>query len=84
MSVELNASTGNPQIDTRFSFARSRNPCIVSLYEHFVHLVEACGKFEYVLGKYGIAFKGQRRNFAVAKPKARSLKLIRSVRDGIF
>ena len=46
---------------------------IVSLYELFVQLVEACGKFEYVVGKDGIAFKGHRRNFAVAKPKARSL-----------
>jgi hypothetical protein len=35
--------------------------------------VEACGIFEYVVGKDGIAFKGHRRNFAVAKPKARSL-----------
>ena len=46
---------------------------IVLLYERLVQLVEACGKFQYVIGKDGIAFKGQRRNFAVAKPKARSL-----------
>src|SRR5688572_19798695 len=46
---------------------------IVSLYERFDQLVKACGPFEYVVGNDGIAFKGQRRNFAVAKPKARSL-----------
>lgn len=44
---------------------------IVSLYERFVQLVEAYGPFEYVVGKDGIAFKGQRRNFDVAKPKAK-------------
>jgi Domain of unknown function (DUF5655) len=42
---------------------------IVDLYERFAKLVEACGPFEYVISKDGIAFKGQRRNFAVAKPK---------------
>jgi hypothetical protein len=50
-----------------------KDGAIVSLYERFVQLVEAYGPFEYVVGKDGIAFKGQRRNFAVAKPKARSL-----------
>ena len=52
---------------------RNKDSLIVSLYERFVGLVEACGKFEYVVGKDGSAFKGARRNFAVAKPKARSL-----------
>ena len=49
------------------------DPLIRSFYERFVNLVEACGTFEYVVGKDGIAFKGVRRNFAVAKPKAHSL-----------
>jgi hypothetical protein len=50
-----------------------KDAVIIALYERFVQLVEACGPFEYVVGKDGIAFKGERRNFAVAKPKARSL-----------
>jgi Domain of unknown function (DUF5655) len=50
-----------------------KDALIRSLYERFVELVEACGSFEYVVGKDGIAFKGTRHNFAVAKPKARSL-----------
>jgi hypothetical protein len=51
----------------------NKDATIVSLYERFVQLIESCAKFEYVVGKDGIAFKGKRRNFAVAKPKARSL-----------
>jgi len=50
-----------------------KSAAIVSLYERFVQLVEACGKFESVVGKDGISFKGQRHNFAVAKTKAHSL-----------
>lgn len=52
---------------------RDKDSDIVSLYERFVQLVEGCGPFNYVVGKDGIAFKGERRNFAVAKPRARSL-----------
>jgi hypothetical protein len=50
-----------------------KDQSVVSLYERFVELVQDCGSFEYVVGKDGIAFKGQRRNFAVAKPKLRWL-----------
>lgn len=50
-----------------------KDAVILSLYERFVQLVEACGQFEYVVGTDGIAFKGERRNFAVARPKACSL-----------
>jgi hypothetical protein len=53
-----------------------KDVAIVSLYERIVQLVESCGTFEYVVGKDGIAFKGQRCNFAVAKPKARSLDVV--------
>ena len=53
--------------------------------ERFVDLVRACGPFEYVVGKDGIAFKGERHNFAVAKPKAHSLDgvlvLLRHLQD---
>jgi hypothetical protein len=52
---------------------RDKDAVIVELYERFVQLMEACGPFEYVVGKDGIAFKGEQRNFAVAKPRARSL-----------
>jgi hypothetical protein len=50
-----------------------KDAAIVALYERFVRLVEACGPFEYVIGNDAITFKGQRRIFANAKPKARSL-----------
>jgi Domain of unknown function (DUF5655) len=50
-----------------------KDTVIIALYERFVELIIACGPFEYVVGKDGIAFRGERRNFAVAKPKARSL-----------
>ena len=46
------------------------------LPQRFVELVEACGVFEYVIGEDGIAFKGSRRNFAVAKPKVHSLNRV--------
>jgi hypothetical protein len=62
-----------------------KDATIVALYERFVPLVEACGPFEYVIGKDAITFKGQRRIFASAKPKARSLNgllvLQRQVQD---
>jgi Domain of unknown function (DUF5655) len=63
----------NPKVYTVKGHLLGKDPAVVSLYEHFVELVQACGPFEYVVGKDGIAFKGQRRNFAVAKPKSRWL-----------
>ncbi|HEX9386482.1 MAG TPA: DUF5655 domain-containing protein [Anaerolineales bacterium] len=63
----------SPKIYTTNDHLLGKDPAVVSLYEHFVELVQACGPFEYVVGKDGIAFKGQRRNIAVAKPKSRWL-----------
>lgn len=63
----------NPKIYTVKDHLFGKNSAVVSVYERFVELVRACGPFEYVVGKDGIAFKGQRRNFAVAKPKSRWL-----------
>jgi Domain of unknown function (DUF5655) len=48
-------------------------PAVVALYRRFVELVEACGPFDYAVSKTAITFKGKRRGFAGAKPKARSL-----------
>ena len=52
---------------------RGKPLAIVELYERFVELIEACGPFEYVIGKTAITFKGKRRLFAGAKPTNRSL-----------
>lgn len=75
----------NPKMYTVRDHLLGKDLAVVSLYEHFVKLVQACGPFEYVVGKDGIAFKGQRRNFAVAKPKSRWLDgvlvLSRRLRD---
>ena len=46
---------------------------VVALYQRFVALVQACGPFEYAVSKTAITFKGSRRGFAGAKPKAHSL-----------
>jgi|SRR5215208_1875753 len=63
----------NRKIYTIKDHLLGKDPATVSLYKRFVELVEACGPFEYIVGKDGIAFKGQQRNFAVAKPKTHSL-----------
>jgi Domain of unknown function (DUF5655) len=60
----------DPKAYTTKDHLLGKDPLIVTLYERFVELVEACGPFEYIVGKDGIAFKGQRRNFAVAKPRS--------------
>jgi hypothetical protein len=52
---------------------RDKPPAVVALYRRFVELVEACGPFDYAVSKTAITFKGSRRGFAGAKPKARSL-----------
>jgi hypothetical protein len=52
---------------------RGKPAAVVRLYERFVELVEACGPFHYAVSKTGITFKGSRRGFAGAKPKAGSL-----------
>lgn len=46
---------------------------VVDLYRRFIALVEACGPFTYSVTKTAITLKGERRGFAGAKPKARSL-----------
>jgi hypothetical protein len=63
----------DPKLYTTKDHLLGKDTVIVTLYERFVELVEACGPFEYIVGKDGIAFKGQRRNFAVAKPRPRWL-----------
>jgi hypothetical protein len=52
---------------------RDKPAAVVALYRRFVELVEACGPFDYAVSKTGITFKGRRRGFAGAKPKAHSL-----------
>jgi hypothetical protein len=52
---------------------RDRPAAVVALYRRFVELVQACGPFDYAVSKTGITFKGSRRGFAGAKPKAGSL-----------
>ena len=52
---------------------RDKPPAVVALYQRFVELVQACGPFEYAVSKTAIGFKGSRRGFAGAKPKAHSL-----------
>ena len=52
---------------------RDKPPAIVALYQRFVELVQACGPFDYAVSKTAITFKGSRRGFAGAKPKANSL-----------
>jgi hypothetical protein len=52
---------------------RGKPAAVVKLYERFVELIEGCGPFDYAVSKTGITFKGSRRGFAGAKPKAGSL-----------
>jgi hypothetical protein len=52
---------------------RDKPAAVVALYRRFVELVQACGPFDYAVSKTGITFKGSRRGFAGAKPKAHSL-----------
>jgi Domain of unknown function (DUF5655) len=52
---------------------RDKPAAVVALYDRFVELVQACGPVEYAVSKTGITFKGSRRGFAGAKPKARTL-----------
>jgi hypothetical protein len=56
---------------------RGKPPAVIALYRRFVELVQACGPFEYTISKTAsktaIGFKGSRRGFAGAKPKAGSL-----------
>jgi len=52
---------------------RDKPAAVVALYRRLVELVEACGPFDYAVSKTGITFKGRRRGFAGAKPKAQSL-----------
>ena len=52
---------------------RGNPPAVVALYQRFVELVQACGPFDYAVSKTAITFKGSRRGFAGAKPKAHSL-----------
>jgi hypothetical protein len=53
---------------------RDKPAAVVALYRRFVELVQACGPFDYAVSKTGITFKGSRRGFAGAKPKAHSLE----------
>jgi hypothetical protein len=46
---------------------------VVDLFWSFIALVERCGPFTYSVAKTAITLKGERRGFAGAKPKARSL-----------
>jgi hypothetical protein len=52
---------------------RGKSATVVALYRRFVELVQACGPFDYAVSKTGITFKGSRRGFAGAKPRADSL-----------
>jgi Domain of unknown function (DUF5655) len=52
---------------------RDKPPAVVALYQRFVELLQACGPFEYAVSKTAITFKGSRRGFAGAKPKAHGL-----------
>jgi hypothetical protein len=52
---------------------RDKPAAVVALYQRFVELVQACGPFDYAVSKTAITFKGRRRGFAGAKPKAQSL-----------
>jgi hypothetical protein len=52
---------------------RDKPAAVVALYRRFVELVQACGPFDYAVSKTAITFKGSRRGFAGAKPKAHSL-----------
>ena len=52
---------------------RGKPPAVVALYQRFVELVQGCGPFSYAVSKTAITFKGSRRGFAGAKPKAHSL-----------
>jgi Domain of unknown function (DUF5655) len=52
---------------------RDKPAAVVALYRRFVELVQACGPFDYAVSKTAITFKGSRRGFAGAKPKAGSL-----------
>jgi hypothetical protein len=52
---------------------RDKPATVVALYRRFVELVQACGPFDYAVSKTAITFKGGRRGFAGAKPKAQSL-----------
>jgi Domain of unknown function (DUF5655) len=52
---------------------RGKPAVVVELYERFVELIQACGPFDYAVSKTAITFKGSRRGFAGAKPKAGSL-----------
>jgi hypothetical protein len=52
---------------------RDKPAAVIALYRRFVEMVQACGPFDYGVSKTGITFKGSRRGFAGAKPKAHSL-----------
>jgi hypothetical protein len=52
---------------------RGKPAAVVKLYERFVELIEACGPFDYAVSKTAITFKGSRRGFAGAKPRAGGL-----------
>jgi uncharacterized protein DUF5655 len=52
---------------------RDKPAAVAALYRRFVELVQACGPFDYAVSKTAITFKGSRRGFAGAKPKADSL-----------
>jgi Domain of unknown function (DUF5655) len=52
---------------------RDKPAAVVALYRRFVELVQACGPFDYAVSKTAITFKGNRRGFAGAKPKAHGL-----------
>jgi hypothetical protein len=56
---------------------RGKPTAVRDLYRRFVELIEACGPYEISVAKTAITFKGPRRGFAGAKPKAASL-------DGYF
>jgi hypothetical protein len=49
---------------------RGKPAGVIELYERLVDLVGACGPFEYSVAKTAITFKGGRRGFAGAKPRA--------------
>jgi Domain of unknown function (DUF5655) len=52
---------------------RDKPERIVTLYNQFIRLAEACGPFSYSLAKSAITLKGSRRGFAGATPRQTSL-----------
>jgi hypothetical protein len=79
-AFQQSSGEGEPMSDKGYTIddhLRHKDGHVVDLYRRLVSIVEARGPFEYAVAKTGITFKGSRRGFAGAKPKADRL-------DGYF